>query len=175
MNARSPFTASLPSPVGPLLARTDGRALGALMFADEKLAAGGTLAQAARTQGQQRILDALGQWLDAYFHGIDTPIRFPLEPAGTPFQQQVWAALQRIPFGTTASYAAIARSIGQPTAVRAVGAANGRNPIAILIPCHRVIGSNGTLTGYAGGLERKRDLLALEQGQFELVATSTGA
>ena len=86
----------------------------------------------------------------------------PLAPAGTPFQLAVWRALCEIRYGSTVSYAEIARRVGRPTAMRAVGAANGRNPIAIVIPCHRVIGANGTLTGYGGGLDRKAKLLALE-------------
>jgi methylated-DNA-[protein]-cysteine S-methyltransferase len=98
--------------------------------------------------------------LHAYFTGdikaIDT---LPVETAGTPFQREVWAALRDIPCGTTISYAELARRIGRPNAVRAVGLANGANPIGIVVPCHRVIGANGTLTGYGGGIERKRWLL----------------
>ena len=86
----------------------------------------------------------------------------PLNPAGTPFQQRVWHQLQAIPYGQTVSYGAIADGIGQPAASRAVGMANGKNPLTIIVPCHRVIGSNGKLTGYAGGLTRKQFLLALE-------------
>ena len=93
----------------------------------------------------------------------------PLRPAGAPFQLRVWEALLRIPYGETASYGEIARELGHPTAARAVGAANGRNPIAIVVPCHRVIGANGSLTGYAGGLECKRALLDLEVGRAALV------
>ncbi len=87
-----------------------------------------------------------------------------LDVAGTPFQRKVWAALLTIPFGETRSYQQIARQIGHPAAVRAVGAANGRNPVSIVAPCHRVIGSTGKLTGFAGGLENKARLLALERG-----------
>ncbi|NMH60834.1 methylated-DNA--[protein]-cysteine S-methyltransferase [Alteromonas ponticola] len=101
--------------------------------------------------------------LQAYFAKELTEFSLPLCPHGTPFQQQVWQALGAVGYGDTASYADIARSINNAKAVRAVGMANGRNPIAIIIPCHRIIGSNGTLTGYAGGLERKAFLLALEQ------------
>jgi methylated-DNA-[protein]-cysteine S-methyltransferase len=101
--------------------------------------------------------------LDAYFAGdlriID---RLPVETGGTPFQRSVWAALRTIPCGTTLSYAALARQIERPSAVRAVGLANGANPVAVVVPCHRVIGSNGSLTGYGGGMERKRWLLAHE-------------
>lgn len=102
--------------------------------------------------------------LEEYFAGERREFTSALEPAGTPFQQRVWRALREIPYGTTISYGELARRIGQPRAARAVGLANGRNPIAIIVPCHRVIGANGTLTGYGGGVERKRFLLALESG-----------
>ena len=107
--------------------------------------------------------------LTEYFAGERTTFDLPLRPAGAPFQLRVWEALLRIPYGETASYGEIARELGHPTASRAVGAANGRNPIAIVVPCHRVIGSNGSLTGYAGGLECKRALLDLEVGRAALV------
>jgi methylated-DNA-[protein]-cysteine S-methyltransferase len=101
--------------------------------------------------------------IDAYFAGDLTAIdRLPVEAAGTPFQRGVWSALRTIACGTTISYAELARRIGRPSAVRAVGLANGSNPVSIVVPCHRVIGSNGTLTGYGGGLERKRWLLTHE-------------
>jgi methylated-DNA-[protein]-cysteine S-methyltransferase len=100
--------------------------------------------------------------LDAYFAGERRAFALKLAPRGTEFQQRVWQALSAIPYGETTTYAAIARTIGQPNAVRAVGAANGRNPISIVVPCHRVIGQDGTLTGYAGGLPSKQRLLALE-------------
>jgi methylated-DNA-[protein]-cysteine S-methyltransferase len=103
----------------------------------------------------------LGQ-LAEYFDGQRTEFTVPLAAQGTGFQQTVWRALQDIPYGTTISYGELARRIGQPTASRAVGLANGRNPISVIVPCHRVIGANGTLTGYGGGLERKRVLLNLE-------------
>jgi methylated-DNA-[protein]-cysteine S-methyltransferase len=102
------------------------------------------------------------QQLDAYWSGELFDFDLSLTPGGTPFQNKVWTALRTIPYGKTASYGDIARKIGSPTASRAVGAANGRNPIAIVVPCHRVIGANGTLTGYAGGLDMKRELLAHE-------------
>ncbi len=105
--------------------------------------------------------DAIAQ-LDAYFAGERRSFELPLAPRGTEFQRKVWRALAAIPYGTTTTYAAIARSIGNVRAVRAVGAANGRNPLSIVVPCHRVIATGGELTGYAGGLARKRSLLALE-------------
>ena len=98
-----------------------------------------------------------------YFAGTRTRFDLPLSPHGSAFQQKVWLALRDIPYGRTTTYGQIAAELGQPTASRAVGLANGRNPIPIVIPCHRVIGANGTLTGYAGGLERKQALLELEQ------------
>jgi methylated-DNA-[protein]-cysteine S-methyltransferase len=110
-----------------------------------------------------------GEWaaarrqLAAYFGGALTEFDLALRPEGTAFQQQVWRALRQIPYGETRSYAQLAASIGRPAAVRAVGRANGSNPLAIVIPCHRVIGSNGTLTGYGGGLTAKQWLLDLER------------
>jgi len=101
--------------------------------------------------------------LAEYFAGGLRQFHLPLAPKGTPFQQKVWKRLGRIPYGVSVSYADVAYDLGTPTAVRAVGAANGRNPIAIVVPCHRVIGRDGSLTGYAGGLERKRFLLELER------------
>jgi methylated-DNA-[protein]-cysteine S-methyltransferase len=101
--------------------------------------------------------------LDEYFAGTLRQFDLPLAPEGTPFQQRVWRALLDIPYGETVSYAELARRIDQPSAVRAVGAANGQNPLSIVIPCHRVIGSDGRLVGYGGGLPAKSALLALEQ------------
>ena len=103
--------------------------------------------------------------LEAYFKGEQREFSLPLEPGGTPFQQRVWAQLRSVPFGKTASYLEIALAVGNGKAVRAVGAANGRNPISIIIPCHRVIGTNGKLTGYGGGLWRKEWLLNHEGRQ----------
>ena len=103
------------------------------------------------------------QQLDAYWAGELFDFDLPLAPAGTPFQKKVWAALRKIPYGQTVSYGTIAKWIHAPTSSRAVGAANGRNPIAIVVPCHRVIGANGKLTGYAGGLDMKEALLDHER------------
>jgi methylated-DNA-[protein]-cysteine S-methyltransferase len=102
--------------------------------------------------------------LDAYFAGELEDFDLPLAPSGTPFQLQVWRALCEIPYGATASYGEIAHAVGAPGAARAVGGANNRNPISIIVPCHRVIGAGGSLTGYGGGLDRKRLLLELEAG-----------
>ena len=106
------------------------------------------------------------QQLRAYFGGLLQRFTVPLDFRGTDFQRSVWRALLAIPFGETRSYAAIARQIGRPAAVRAVGAANGRNPISIIAPCHRVIGSNGALTGFAGGLVAKEYLLGIERARL---------
>jgi len=108
------------------------------------------------------VLVAAELQLAEYFAGARKAFDLPLDFQGTDFQKQVWAALLTIPFGETRSYAEIARAIGRPTACRAVGAANGKNPISIVAPCHRVIGGNGTLTGFAGGLKAKEYLLGLE-------------
>ena len=115
--------------------------------------------------------DAALDQLDAYFAGARTKFDLALAPRGTPFQHAVWDALRAIPYGETRSYGDIAGTIGRPTASRAVGAANGRNPLPIVVPCHRVIGSTGKLTGFGGGLETKAALLALERS----VATGQGA
>ena len=101
--------------------------------------------------------------LDEYFAGERTRFELPLDPVGTPFQLRVWAALRRIELGETRTYGQLATELGDPKATRAVGAANGRNPLSIIVPCHRVIGADGSLTGYAGGEERKRWLLAHER------------
>jgi methylated-DNA-[protein]-cysteine S-methyltransferase len=111
----------------------------------------------------RRLARAARQQLAAYFAGELERFDLPLAPAGTHFQRRVWDAVTAIPYGATASYSEIAAAIGSPTACRATGAANGRNPLAIVIPCHRVVGSAGALTGYGGGLERKRALLDLER------------
>jgi methylated-DNA-[protein]-cysteine S-methyltransferase len=108
--------------------------------------------------------DAVEQ-LEAYFAGDRTDFELNLDLVGTQFQRRVWGALQTIPYGQTRSYGEIARQIGSPGAFRAVGLANGHNPIGIIVPCHRVIGSNGSLTGYGGGLDRKRALLELEKSR----------
>jgi methylated-DNA-[protein]-cysteine S-methyltransferase len=110
----------------------------------------------------QPVLVETGRQLREYFDGKRREFDLPLEPRGTEFQKKVWMALREIPFGETRSYGQIARRIGMPSASRAVGAANGRNPIPIIVPCHRVIGANGTLTGFGGGLENKALLLKLE-------------
>lgn len=118
--------------------------------------------------GEDARTRALGQQIDAYFKGKLKDFDIPLDLVGTPFQQSVWRALLGIPFGQTRSYAQQAATIGRPTAVRAVAAANGQNKVSIIVPCHRVIGSSGQLTGYGGGLPRKEWLLGMERGETPL-------
>lgn len=119
--------------------------------------------------GETPLLREAGQQLSEYLAGTRKQFSLLLAPAGTDFQRVVWNALIAIPCGETRTYAQIAQQIGSPKAARAVGLANNRNPIPIFIPCHRVIGADGGLAGYAGGLELKRFLLALEQGQLSLI------
>ena len=140
------------SPLGPLTLSGTEEAVTALSF--------GALPGAG--DGACPLLEEAARELDAYFQGRRRIFAVPLAPAGTPFQQRVWAELREIPFGATASYGEIAARIGNPRACRAVGMANHRNPIAILIPCHRVVGRSASLVGYAGGLDIKRALLELE-------------
>jgi len=165
MTGSPTFSSTIATPLGPMRAVFDGPALVELAFVDTSTSAPAPVTVPAPSPVPTHVADhlaALHVALDAYFSGRDVPFVVPLAPVGTPFQREVWTALREIPFGATASYAEIARRIGRPRAVRAVGAANARNPIAIFVPCHRVIGADGSLTGYAGGLERKRALLALE-------------
>lgn len=153
------------SPVGRLLLAGDGESLRRIVFPSEKWP--GELDTDWR-RTDPAFTDVIEQ-LDAYFAGGLTRFNLSLHPAGTAFQQQVYAALLEIPFGETTTYGAIAKKIGRPKAVRAVGAANGSNPLPVVIPCHRVIGADGSLTGFGGGLEIKRYLLDLEGGQRRLV------
>jgi methylated-DNA-[protein]-cysteine S-methyltransferase len=150
----------VPSPVGPLLVSADDAGLSSVWFAphDGRISAG-WVRDERRTGAVSRTLAAAREELDAYFAGSLREFHVPLSPSGTPFQLRVWEALRRIPFGETVSYSTLARRIGSPDAVRAVGAANGRNPLPIIVPCHRVIGADGSLTGFGGGIERKRWLL----------------
>jgi methylated-DNA-[protein]-cysteine S-methyltransferase len=142
------------SPIGMLTLTTNGSALTQLLIArDDEIEAETVPAEA------DAVLAAAREQLDAYFDMRLTSFDLPLEARGTDFQRRVWDSLKTIPFGDTISYAELARRIDQPKAVRAVGAANGRNPLMIIVPCHRVIGADGSLTGFGGGIERKRWLL----------------
>jgi len=149
----------MPSPVGPLLLAADTQGLRLIEF-------GSPRHPMRRTddwhEGSSAVLDETRDQLDDYFAGRRRTFDLPLAPHGTGFQQQVWLALRDIPYGETISYAQLARRLDMPTATRAVGAANGRNPLPIVVPCHRVIGADGSLTGFGGGLPTKRFLLELE-------------
>ncbi len=152
-----------PSPIGPLLLvghrEPDGAtALTRLLMQDQKH---GVPVGADWVEDPDAFADAARQ-LDEYFRGSRRAFDLPLDPAGTPFQLAVWQQLRSIPMGTTTTYGDIAARVGRPHAFRAVGAAIGRNPIGIIVPCHRVVGSTGALTGYAGGVDRKVTLLTLE-------------
>jgi methylated-DNA-[protein]-cysteine S-methyltransferase len=148
------------SPIGSLLLTSDGESLTALHLPEERgKPAGGPPSSGRRDDGAFR--EARAQ-LESYFAGELRVFELPLCPSGTAFQRLAWDELLRIPFGVNISYAEQARRIGRPGAARAVGAANGRNPIAIVVPCHRVIGANGSLTGYGGGLALKEWLLGHE-------------
>jgi len=151
------------SPVGPLTLVADGDDLIGIYFENAALAANAPLATPPPgwVHDERRLRPAAVQ-LAEYFAGQRTRFDLPLAPRGTSFQRTVWAALLAIPYGETTSYGELARTIGRPTASRAVGAANGRNPLSIVIPCHRVIGADGSMTGYGGEISRKRILLDLE-------------
>ena len=146
------------SPVGRLMLAGTPGAITDLRFMD---VAGALQPEAGWTRSDSPFADAVRQ-LRAYFEGKLREFDLTLAPKGTPFQLRVWEALQAIPYGETISYSELARRIDNPRAVRAVGAANGSNPISIIVPCHRVIGSNGSLTGYGGGMKNKEYLLSLE-------------
>jgi len=149
-----------PSPLGDLilLSDTTGTQLAALWISGEKHSS----SIKADWQLDEKMLPAVRQQLAEYFAGKRTEFDLPLAPTGTPFQLQAWQALREIPYGTTLSYSQQATRIGNPKACRAIGLANGRNPISIIVPCHRVIGASGALTGYGGGLPAKKWLLAHE-------------
>lgn len=148
------------SPMGPLQLFAEADAYCGLYFENHHPAP-----RQAHAQPNPHAFDALIQQLDEFFAGRRLEFDLPLTTSGTEFQKEVWSILQRIPYGQTWTYGTIAQTCGRPQAVRAVGAAVGRNPISILIPCHRVVGAGGKLTGFAGGIERKRCLLDLESNQ----------
>jgi methylated-DNA-[protein]-cysteine S-methyltransferase len=169
------------SPIGPLTLTAENDALVEIDFATSAGTAEGKVGSpegSASATGEDdagprpvsatdRVLDEAARQLDGYFAGERRRFDLPLDPHGTAFQTDVWEALRKIPYGETRSYADIARRIGRPTAVRAVGRANGQNPLAIVVPCHRVIGADGSLTGYSGGVDKKRTLLELESRVLE--------
>ncbi len=151
------------SPIGRLrLVAEDGALMGVFME-EHTHAPTPAVSGEGEGEGPDPLLAEAARQLRGWFAGERTAFELPLAPRGTPFQREVWAALQEIPFGETRSYAEVAARLGRPRAVRAVGGANGRNPLSIVIPCHRVIGAAGALTGYGGGMERKRWLLDHER------------
>jgi methylated-DNA-[protein]-cysteine S-methyltransferase len=157
--------AILASPIGELTLAADDAGLHAIRFAKEKRPA---QPDPGWRQDSALLEEPIRQLL-AYFAGQLEAFDLPLAPLGTPFQRKVWQLLCEIPYGETISYGELARRVGNPSASRAVGLANGSNPIPIVIPCHRVIGSNGKLTGYGGGLPLKQKLLSLERRQLRLL------
>lgn len=165
---------TIESPIGPLTLVAQGGALACLYMNDHRHAPEVSAFGAAEPGPgpQAEVLELTEHQLAEYFAGERQEFNIPLHMPGTPFQQQVWAGLRQIPFGETISYGELARRLGQPNASRAVGLANGKNPVSIIVPCHRVIGASGRLTGYGGGLDRKQLLLDLERkvsgGQLEL-------
>jgi methylated-DNA-[protein]-cysteine S-methyltransferase len=149
------FTTTVESPVGPLLLTSDGTSLTRLLF--------DAPADPSWSTEPCAVLDQATTQLAEYFAGGRTTFDLPLAPTGTPFQLTTWLALREIPYAQTINYGQLALRVGNAKASRAVGLANGRNPISIVVPCHRVIGADGSLTGYGGGLDRKRLLLDLER------------
>lgn len=160
------FYTSMHSPIGELLLLGDDQALHGLYMQEGRK----PVQVAPQWRRSAAPFAGVQAELREYFAGERVSFQTPLAMDGSPFELRVWRALTEIPYGETVSYGEIAKRIGQPSAARAVGLANGRNPIAVIVPCHRVIGANGTLTGYGGGLERKQLLLELEQGQARLSA-----
>lgn len=150
------------SPAGRIILTQEDGQLTGLWFEGEKH----STSVEPTWQHDESAFKAIHQQLDAYFAGKLTHFEIPLKVSGTPFQERVWKALCEIPYGQTWSYAQLAAHIGNPKAVRAVGTANGRNPISIIVPCHRVIGADGSLVGYGGGLDKKTFLLQLEKVIF---------
>ena len=164
MTLTAPVThAVVDSPLGPVtLVGREGALVGVHLHEQQHLPPASGLGER-----DDATLPHLQEQLAAYLAGELQVFDVELAPRGTPFQNEVWAALRRVPYGSTTTYGRLAAEIGRPTAVRAVGAANGRNPYCLVVPCHRVVGADGGLTGYAGGLSRKRFLLELEHRQAE--------
>lgn len=151
--------AMLHTPLGDMVATSDGQSLTGLWFVGQ---AHFPKVLPAETAPELTVFVQTQQWLDGYFAKDALPVLPKLNPQGTMFQRVVWAQLQAIAYGQTTTYGALGQAIGKPKAGQAIGGAVGRNPISILIPCHRVVGADGSLTGYAGGLERKQALLKIE-------------
>ena len=150
------------SPLGALRLTASARGLTGISFAGNVRAAGSC---------QSDVLHVAAAQLDAYFEGRLRSFSVPLDTRGTPFEESVWALVRSIPYGATASYGELARKLARPGSARAVGRANGSNPVPIFTPCHRVVGASGQLTGYRGGIERKAFLLRLESAQAQLFSS----
>jgi methylated-DNA-[protein]-cysteine S-methyltransferase len=158
------------SPQGQMLVVADGEGLSGVWFVGQKYFP--RVEPEWRRDARHAPLRQAKQELSEYFGGERKRFETELTPEGTPFQQSVWKAISTVGFGKTITYSELARRAGCPGSARAAGAATGRNPISIIVPCHRIVGSNGGLTGYAGGLDRKRALLALESGIPDLLAAA---
>ena len=152
---------SITTSLGPMVLASDGEALIGAWFDGQRHQP--PVGSSWRRQRDMPILLRAAIELAEYFAGERTQFALPLAPGGTAFQRDVWQAIATVPYGATIAYRDLAIAIGRPASIRAAGAATGRNPVSIVIPCHRIVGADGTLTGYAGGLERKRTLLALER------------
>lgn len=152
------------SPLGTLALVTDGQALTGVFMEDHRHTHPNRWGPELAVDLAPAVIREAAEQLSDYFDGARQNFDLLLAPAGTEFQRQVWSALRGIPYGATATYGEIATALQRPGASRAVGLANGRNPISIIVPCHRVVGADGSMTGYGGGIERKQRLLALERG-----------
>jgi len=151
----------IPSPLGGMVLASDGDALTAAWFEGQRYAP--SIGPTWQRRRDLPLLRRAAAEFAEYFAGERTRFELPLAPAGTPFQREVWNAIGGVPYGETIAYRELAARAGRPASIRAAGAATGRNPLSIVIPCHRIVGADGALTGYAGGLARKRSLLALER------------
>ncbi|HEY0518997.1 MAG TPA: methylated-DNA--[protein]-cysteine S-methyltransferase [Ilumatobacteraceae bacterium] len=156
-------TITMRSPVGELRLIAGDRGLRAILWGAEDVARVASIDEADLVESSTPVLDAAVRQLDEYFAGTRREFDLPLDPLGTPFQQSAWTVLRSIPYGRTISYGQQAMQLGDPNKARAVGAANGKNPLSIVVPCHRVIGSGGHLTGFAAGLDVKSWLLDHER------------
>ena len=152
------------SPLGDMLLVGNGEALTGIYFGDQKYRP--EIDAGWHESESKPVLSVARRQLEQYFAGRREQFELPLDPQGTPFQRAVWNAIANVRWGVTATYADLAERIGRAGCARAAGAATGRNPLSIVVPCHRIVGSSGALTGYAGGLDRKRALLVLERGEI---------
>jgi len=164
---------TVPSPLGPLVLATDGVALTGAWFDGQRYPPPIDTTWTRRPDAT--VLRRAAVELAEYFAGRRTRFELVLAPSGTPFQRAVWEAIAAVPYGETIAYRELAARVGRPTSIRAAGAATGRNPLSIVIPCHRIVGADGALTGYAGGLPRKRALLALECAGMDPVSIRRAA